>query len=79
MFRDQRAKGLHHCSRLKSRTKNLDDHSYSVAPELLHTGITNLEPRLRVFFLCGARLSDFGEERFPSPTRLTYCPEIVPG
>jgi len=42
---------------------NVDDHSYSVAPELLYTGITNLELRFRVFFLRGARLSDFGEKK----------------
>lgn len=43
---------------------NLDDHSYSVAPELLYTGITNLELRFRVFWLRGARLSDFGEKQY---------------
>ena len=43
---------------------NLDDHSYSVAPELLYTGVTNLELRFRVFWLRGARLSDFGEKQF---------------
>jgi len=40
-----------------------NDHSYSVAPELLYTGVTNLELRFRVFWLCGARLSDFGEKQ----------------
>jgi hypothetical protein len=43
---------------------NLDDHSYSVAPELLYTGVTNLELRFRVFWLHGARLSDFGEKQY---------------
>jgi len=42
---------------------NLDDGSRSVAPELLYTGVTNLELRLRVFFLSGNRLSDFGEKQ----------------
>lgn len=42
---------------------NVDDHSYSVAPELLYTGITNLELRLRVFWLRGSRLTDFGEKQ----------------
>jgi len=42
---------------------NVDDHSYSVAPELLYTGITNLELRFRLFWLRGARLSDFGEKQ----------------
>ena len=42
---------------------NLDDGSSSVAPELLYTGVTNLELRLRVFFLSGNRLSDFDEKQ----------------
>jgi hypothetical protein len=42
---------------------NVDDHSYSVAPELLYTGVTNLELRFRVFWLRGARLTDFGEKQ----------------
>jgi len=42
---------------------NADDRSYSVAPELLYTGVTNLELRLRVFFLSGDRLTDFGEKQ----------------
>jgi hypothetical protein len=41
---------------------NADDRSYSVAPELLYTGVTNLELRFRVFWLHGAPLSDFGEK-----------------
>jgi len=43
---------------------NIDDHSYSIAPELLYTGITNLELRFRMFWLRGACLSDFGEKQF---------------
>ncbi len=43
--------------------KNLDDQSSSIAPELLYTGITNLELRARLFFLSGERLSDFGEKQ----------------
>jgi hypothetical protein len=42
---------------------NADDRSYSVAPELLYTGVTNLEMRFRVFWLHGTRLSDFGEKQ----------------
>jgi len=42
---------------------NVDDRSYSVAPELLYTGITNLELRFRVFWLRGTPLSDFGEKQ----------------
>ena len=42
---------------------NLDDHSYSLAPELAYTGVTNLDLRLRFFALHGARLTDFGEKQ----------------
>jgi hypothetical protein len=42
---------------------NLDDGSRSVAPELLYTGVTNLELRLRLFFLSGGRFTDFGEKQ----------------
>ena len=42
---------------------NLDDHSYSVAPEVTYTGVSNLELRLRVFWLNGGRLTDFGEKQ----------------
>lgn len=42
---------------------NLDDRSYSVAPEVTYTGITNLDMRLRLLFLHGGRLSDFGEKQ----------------
>ena len=42
---------------------NLDDGSSSVSPELLYTGVTNLELRLRVFFLTGGQLTDFGERQ----------------
>lgn len=42
--------------------QNLDDGSRSLAPELAYTGVTNLELRLRMFFLSGSRLSDFGEK-----------------
>lgn len=42
---------------------NLDDRSYSLAPELAYTGVTNLDLRLRLFVLQGARLTDFGERQ----------------
>jgi hypothetical protein len=41
---------------------NLDDESYSLAPELLYTGIKNLELRARATFLEGKRLTEFGEK-----------------
>ncbi len=42
---------------------NLEDRSRSVAPELLYTGIRNLELRLRAFVLGGGRGTDFGEKQ----------------
>jgi hypothetical protein len=41
---------------------NLNDRSLSIAPELLYTGITNLELRLRAFGLVGGKGADFGEK-----------------
>ena len=42
---------------------NLTDRSYSVAPELAYTGWTNVELRLRLFYLRGREGSDFGEKQ----------------
>jgi hypothetical protein len=42
---------------------NLDDRSGSVAPELLYTGITNVELRARAFFLAGGHRTEFGERQ----------------
>ncbi|MFH1079196.1 MAG: hypothetical protein V1766_02865 [Pseudomonadota bacterium] len=42
---------------------NRDDRSWSLTPELLYTGITNWEFRLRTGFIIGARNSDFGEKQ----------------
>jgi hypothetical protein len=42
---------------------NLDDGSRSVAPEIVYTGVTDLELRFRLFFLSGDRLTDFGEKQ----------------
>jgi hypothetical protein len=47
---------------------NLDDRSFSISPELLYTGITNLELRLRGTALVGDRFSAFGEK--PNDARL---------
>jgi hypothetical protein len=41
---------------------NLDDQSFSLSPELVYTGITNLELRLKGTWLQGERLSEFGEK-----------------
>jgi hypothetical protein len=42
---------------------NLDDRSFSISPELLYSGITNLELRLRGTVLVGGRFSDYGEKQ----------------
>jgi hypothetical protein len=42
---------------------NLNDGSYSLTPEILYTGITNLELRLRTGFIIGARNTEFGEKQ----------------
>ncbi|MCK9232742.1 MAG: hypothetical protein M0P04_08090 [Syntrophales bacterium] len=42
---------------------NTDDLSVSVMPELLYTGIANMELRLRASVLAGARDTDFGEKQ----------------
>jgi len=41
---------------------NLDDGSFSVAPEVLYTRITNLELRMKAMILSGAFGSEFGEK-----------------
>ncbi len=41
---------------------NLKDQSFTVTPELLYTGITNLELRLKTFFIVGRGNSEFGEK-----------------
>lgn len=42
---------------------NAGDRSYTVVPELMYTGITNLELRLRWFILSGAAQTEFGEKQ----------------
>lgn len=41
---------------------NLNDKGFSISPELLYTGITNLELRLRAAIVYGERLSEYGEK-----------------
>ncbi len=43
---------------------NLDDHSYQVMPELLYTGVKNLDLRMRYYTLQGKSFSDFGEKLY---------------
>jgi hypothetical protein len=42
---------------------NITDKSFSVSPELLYTGITNLEFRLKAAYISGERLSEYGEKQ----------------
>jgi hypothetical protein len=42
---------------------NMEDKSWSLTPELLYTGITNMELRLRSGFISGAGNSEFGEKQ----------------
>ena len=42
---------------------NVDDESFSIGPELLYTGIKNLELRLRTTFLMGDSYTEFGEKQ----------------
>jgi len=41
---------------------NVKDGSYSLVPELLYTGITNLELRLRVALTQGDAFTEYGEK-----------------
>ncbi|MEW6615430.1 MAG: hypothetical protein AB1401_08210 [Thermodesulfobacteriota bacterium] len=43
---------------------NVDDQSFSLSPELVYTGITNLELKLRGTFLSGEKLSEYGEKQY---------------
>lgn len=42
---------------------NISDNSFSLSPELLYTGITNLELRLKAGIIAGERLSEYGEKQ----------------
>jgi hypothetical protein len=42
---------------------NRQDRSYQVTPELLYTGVKNLDLRLRLFLLHGGSSTDFGEKQ----------------
>ena len=49
---------------------NLQDRSYQLTPELLYSGITNLELRVRLFLLQGDTGTDFGEKQVSSKLEL---------
>lgn len=51
-------------------TVNLDDGSFQVFPELLYTGVKNLELRLRFFALFGGSGTEIGEK--PNSRRLEF-------
>jgi len=42
---------------------NVQDRSYQVTPELLYTGVKNLDLRMRLFLLQGGAATDFGEKQ----------------
>jgi len=42
---------------------NINDKSYSIGPELLYTGVKNLEMRLRVTFLIGDSHTEYGDKQ----------------
>lgn len=64
-FRAQQkdALGIVYFSPAITAMMNLQDRSYQVTPELLYTGIKNLELRLRLFVLQGGKSTDFGEKQ----------------
>lgn len=49
---------------------NLEDNSFSLTPEFLYTGITNLELRLRTGFVSGSRGTEFGDK--PNDYRVDF-------
>jgi len=42
---------------------NIDDTSFSLSPEIVYTGITNLEVRLKAGFIVGSESTEFGEKQ----------------
>ncbi|OGP16833.1 MAG: hypothetical protein A2V21_312225 [Deltaproteobacteria bacterium GWC2_55_46] len=42
---------------------NLSDMSYSISPEVMYAGVTDLELRLKASFISGGRLSEYGEKQ----------------
>ncbi len=53
---------------------NLDDSSFSVTPEVVYTGITNWEMRLRFSYFGGGKSSEYGEKLYRNKleVRLRY-------
>jgi len=42
---------------------NINDKSFSLSPEFLYSGMTNVEFRLKASFIAGERFSDYGEKQ----------------
>jgi len=53
---------------------NINDKSFSLSPELIYTGITNLELRLKASLITGQRDSEYGEKQnnYRAELRLRY-------
>jgi hypothetical protein len=49
---------------------NLDDQSYSLNPEVIYTGFTNWELRLRYSHIEGGRFTEYGEKSNASKLEL---------
>jgi hypothetical protein len=49
---------------------NMDDRSFSITPEFLYIGITNLELRFRTAFIAGSRGTEFGDK--PNDYRVDF-------
>ena len=49
---------------------NLDDQSYSVMPELIYTGLTNLEFRVRFSYFNGGSSTEYGEKLYSNKLEL---------
>ena len=58
---------------------NVNDRSYSLSPELLYTGITNLELRLKGGLIVGGRQTEYGEKQndYRVELRLRYYFDAV--
>jgi len=71
-FRAQQkdALGIVYFSPALTAIVNLQDRSYQLTPELLYSGITNLELRVRLFLLQGDTGTDFGEKQVSSKLEL---------
>ena len=62
-FRERFPASFFHQDVVAHQIANTGDRSYSIAPELLYTRVTNLELRLRAIVLRGGAGTDFGEKQ----------------